>query len=145
MIVIGFCAGECTFDTDTFSGDFPLTCISSECDQTLFSYGQLTFYQHFVSSYQLVVKKQKLSVFHCKRHNLLPVFLLLCGDVRLCPGPMGSQFASNSDFENKGLQFFHMNTRSPLPKIDELRMLAKDANAASICITETWLDELIFD
>ena len=38
-----------------------------------------------------------------------------------------------------------MNTRSLLPKIDGLRILAKHTNAACICVTETWLDGTIFD
>ena len=42
---------------------------------------------------------------------------------------MESQFASRSDlkcFENKVLHFIHVNTKSLLPKIDELRVLAKE-------------------
>ena len=35
--------------------------------------------------------------------------------------------------------------RSLLPKIDELRILARDSRAACICVTETWLDGLVFD
>ena len=44
-----------------------------------------------------------------------------------------------------GLHFVHLNTRSLLPKIDERRILAKNTNAACICVTETWLDGTIFD
>ena len=148
VIVIGIRVGESTFDTNNFSDGFTLTCISSECKQTIFSYGHLTFYQHFVSINQPVVKTQKLSVSHRKRHNLVPVFLLLCGDVHPCPGPMDSQFASMPDykcFEKKGLHFIHVNTRSLLPKIDELRILARQTNTACLCISETWLDDTIFD
>ena len=35
----------------------------------------------------------------CKRRNLVPMFLLLCGDGHPCPGLIGSQFASRSDFK----------------------------------------------
>ena len=96
-----------------------------------------------------MVKKQNFTYsVPCKRRNLFPVFLLLCGDVHPCLGPMGSQFASRSDFQcfdKKGLHFVHLNVRSLLPKIDELRMLARDSRAACICITETWLDGTVFD
>ena len=61
---------------------------------------------------------------------------------------MGSQFASNSDFrcfDRKCLHVVHLTIRSLLSKTDELRILARDTRAASICITETWLDGTIFD
>ena len=61
---------------------------------------------------------------------------------------MGSHFASRSDykcFEKKGLHFIHVNTRNRLPKIDELRIRARETNAACLRITETWLDDTIFD
>ena len=86
-----------------------------------------------------------------KRNYLVPLFLLLCGDVHPCPGPMGSHFAIRSDYkclENKGLHFIHfihVNTRNLLPKIDELRILAREINAACLCISETWLDDTICD
>ena len=56
VIVIGIRVGESTFDTNNFSDGYTLTCISSECKQTIFNYGQLTFYQHFVSIYFVVVR-----------------------------------------------------------------------------------------
>lgn len=76
------------------------------------------------------------------------MYLLLCGDIHPRTGPMSSQLDSNSDykcFDKKGLHFVHLNVRSLLPKLDELRILARNTRAACICITETWLDESIFD
>ena len=35
--------------------------------------------------------------------------------------------------------------RSLLPKIDELRILARDYRAACICVTETWIDGTVLD
>ena len=100
VLVIAFRVGECTLEEKKpFSGGYSLTCTSPECKQTVFSYGQMTFYQYFVSSYQSVSKTQRLSVVHSKRHNLFKVFLLLCGDVHPCPGPMGSSFANKSDYK----------------------------------------------
>ena len=46
------------------------------------------------------------------------------------------------DFEclhSKGLNFIHLNTRSLLPKLDELRILAANTKVAVIGITESWL------
>ena len=94
VIVIRFRFGEfiTSFETGTFNDHYPT---HSSSELSVISYGHLTFYEKFVSSYQSVVKKQNLTYsVPCKRRNLVPVFLLLCGDVHPCPGPMGSQFAS---------------------------------------------------
>lgn len=146
LTMIGLRVGECMFRPTVYDGHFPTHNISVQPDIT---YGHLTFYQHFVSSYQSVVKKQKLLYsLSCKRRNVIPVYLLLCGDVHPCPGPMGSRCDNSSDysrFHKKGLHFVHLNIRSLLPKIDEVRMLARNTRAACICMTETWLDETVFD
>ena len=52
------------------------------------------------------------------------------------------------DFEclhSKGLNFIHLNTRSLLPKLDELRILAANTKVAVIGITESWLDASVTD
>ena len=41
------------------------------------------------------------------------------------------------------MHFIHLNINSVLPKIDELRLIAKKSNAAAIGLTETKLDETI--
>ncbi len=46
-------------------------------------------------------------------------------------------------FKNKGLHFIHLNARSLLPKISELKIVAQRTTAAVISISETWLDETI--
>lgn len=38
-----------------------------------------------------------------------------------------------------------MNVRSLLPKIDEIRIFVRDSNPSCILLTETWLDETVFD
>mgnify|MGYP001792126289 FL=1 len=48
-------------------------------------------------------------------------------------------------FQQKGLHFIHLNINSLLSKIDELREIAKNSNAAVIGITETKVDSSIFD
>ena len=52
------------------------------------------------------------------------------------------------DFEclhSKGLNFIHLNTRSLLPKLYDLRILAANTNVAVIGITEFWLDASVTD
>jgi len=48
-------------------------------------------------------------------------------------------------FKNRGLHFIHLNSRSILPKLDEIHLLAKSTNAAVVAVTETWLDSSVTD
>ena len=48
-------------------------------------------------------------------------------------------------FRKRGLHFLHLNINSLLPKIDEVRLIAKNSNAAVIGITELKLDKTVFD
>ena len=46
-------------------------------------------------------------------------------------------------FDSKGMHFLHMNARSLLPKLSELRQIATKSKAAVIAITESWLDSSV--
>ena len=46
--------------------------------------------------------------------------------------------------QRKGLHFIHMNVRSLVHKISELRLLATITRAAVISLSETWLDHSVF-
>ena len=48
-------------------------------------------------------------------------------------------------FEKKGLHCLHLNVRSLLSKIDELKIIAQQSRAAVIAVTETWLDCSVLD
>ena len=48
-------------------------------------------------------------------------------------------------FVKRGLHFIHINVNSLLPKIDELRSIAKKSNAAVIGITESKLDDSVLN
>ncbi len=48
-------------------------------------------------------------------------------------------------FRRKGLPFMHLNTRSLLPKIDELCHIATKTGAAVISVTGIWLDSSVVD
>ena len=76
--------------------------------------------------------------------NLL---LLLSGDISLNPGPPhNNQLQPQNEwsvFNSRGLHFIHLNINSLLPKIDELRNIAKLSNAAVIGITESKLDDSV--
>jgi hypothetical protein len=50
------------------------------------------------------------------------------------------------EFPNlKGMHFIHVNARSILPKMSELRIMAKESKAAVIAISETWLDSSVIN
>ena len=76
--------------------------------------------------------------------NLL---LLLSGDISLNPGPPHNNQlqpkSKQSIFNSRWLYFIHLNINSLLPKIEELRNLAKLSNAAVIHISESKLDNSI--
>ena len=46
-------------------------------------------------------------------------------------------------FEKRGMHFIHLNMNSLLPKIDEIRYIAKLANATVIGLSETKLDDAV--
>ena len=48
-------------------------------------------------------------------------------------------------FHKRGIHILHLNIRSLLSKIDELCYIAIKSKATIICITETWLDETVWD
>jgi hypothetical protein len=83
--------------------------------------------------------------------KFLSILLLLCGDVHPCPGPTADNVDCNTRdseykiFKNRGLHFLHVNVRSLLPKIKDIRLLAQNSHAACIGISETWLDETVSD
>lgn len=48
-------------------------------------------------------------------------------------------------FKKKGLHFMHLNARSILPKIDEIRQLISKTKVGVFCISESWLDSSVSD
>lgn len=48
-------------------------------------------------------------------------------------------------FRRQGIHFLHINVRSLLPKVDELKIIASESKAAAIGVSETWLDDSIAD
>ena len=79
---------------------------------------------------------------------LLKFLLLLSGDISLNPGPNRGQTMSGDDwklFKKRGLHLLHVNINSLLPKIDEIRYIAKMSNAAVIGLTESKLDDSVLD
>ena len=64
----------------------------------------------------------------------------------LNPGPHNNMLQPQGEwsvFTSRGLHFIHLNVNSLLPKIDELRNIAKLSNAAVIGISESKLDDSV--
>ena len=74
--------------------------------------------------------------------------LILSGDIGLNLGLVNRHQIETEDFEvfrKKGPYFIHLNMNSLLDKIEELRHLASSSNAEVIGITETKLDNTVYD
>ena len=78
----------------------------------------------------------------------LKMILVLSDDIEVNPGPFDSNQIKKEDFEvfnNKRLHFMHLNINGLLNKIEELHYIARSSNAAVIGITETKLDNTVYD
>ena len=85
-----------------------------------------------------------------KYRNLDPHFhllIILSDDIRLNPGPTHQHKIQCLNewniFKSRGLHFIHLIINSLLPKIEELRIIAKSTNTAIIGISESKLDESV--
>ena len=50
-----------------------------------------------------------------------------------------------NSFHRRGIHILHLNVRSLIPKLEELRNVAKETKAAVIGLSETWLDDSVFN
>ena len=125
------------------------------------NFGHEVIASKFISTCVCSSEKQIFKLTNVKVVNndrlLFTVCLLFCGDIHPCPGPSQAP-SSNSNshnpegrsgkfecFKQKGLHFIHINVRSLIPKIDELRLISRNSNAAVIGVSETWLDSTVMD
>ena len=75
------------------------------------------------------------------------LLLLLSGDISLSLGPTPNSVPQSfwKPFENKGLHFLYLNINSILPKLDELKAIARTTKTAIIGITESKVDNSTSD
>ena len=80
--------------------------------------------------------------------SFLCILLILSGDISLNPGSVYNNQSFHSSewnvIRSKGIHLIHLNINSLLPKTDEIRYIAERTKAAVIGITESKLDESIF-
>ena len=77
------------------------------------------------------------------------LLILLSGDISLKPGP-NYQYKLQclnewNIFKSRGLHFIHLNISSLLPKIEELRIIAKSTNTLITGISESKLHESVLE
>ena len=77
------------------------------------------------------------------------LLIILSGDISLNPGPTQQHKLQCLNkwniFKSRGLHFIHLNISSLLPKIEELRIIAKSTKAVIIGISESKLDESVLE
>ena len=83
------------------------------------------------------------------KDSFFKLLQLLLGDISLNPGPSHmNQTSGNNErnvFKARGLHFIDININSLLPKIEELHRITCLSNAAIMGISESNLDNSIFD
>ena len=82
-------------------------------------------------------------------NSFFHLLILISGDISLNPGPNHQHKLQRLNkwniFKSKCLHFIHLNINSLLPKIEELRIIAKSTNATIISISESKLDESVLE
>ena len=92
--------------------------------------------------------RNKLRIKRNECFKFYHLLILLSGDVSLNPGP--SQYPPYNDnefepFRKRGLHFLHINVKSLLSKIDELRDVVGYTKPAILGITESKFDSSVSD
>ena len=103
----------------------------------------ISFRFNYLCKFHLIPKLKRINI-----KLFLRILLLLSSGISLNPGPVYNNQSLQSNernvFRSKGIHLIHLNVNSLLPKIDEIRYIAERTKAAVIGITESKLDESIF-
>ena len=103
----------------------------------------ISFRFNYLCKFHTIPKLKRMN-----NKSFLRILLILSGDISLNPGPVYNNQSLHSNewnvFRSNGIHLIHLNVNSLLPKIDEIRYIAERTKAAVIGITESKLDESIF-
>lgn len=84
-----------------------------------------------------------------KLRLLIILLLMISGNVQPNPGPDSPMLSVPADmdtlFSSRGLHILHLNVRSLIHKMDEIRLLFASNKVGIISFSETWLDNSIND
>ena len=82
-------------------------------------------------------------------NSFFKLLILLSGDISRNPGPNHHHklqcLKKWNIFKSRDLHFIHRNVNSLLPKIEELRIIAKSTNDTIIGVSESKLDESVLE
>ena len=84
-------------------------------------------------------------IIYRNNNSYFNIILLLYGDISLTPVPTTLKNHSWDIFKKRGLHIIHLNINSLLPKIDEIRHITKSSNLSVTGLSETKLDDSVFD
>ena len=107
-----------------------------------------------------IMRNKAISQLQIKNKSFFKHLLLLSGDIAVNPGPV--QFSPDAQngipstqakngldkFEmlnKRGLHFLHVNINSVLPKLEEIRYIARSVNLSVIGLSESKLDNSVND
>ena len=107
-----------------------------------------------------IMRNKAISQLQIKNKSFFKHLLLLSGDIEVNPGPV--QFSPDAQngipstqakngldkFEmlnKRGLHFLHVNINSVLPKLEEIRYIARSVNLSVIGLSESKLDNSVND
>lgn len=129
-----------------------LSCIAVLETNFVFSEKSLVALNYFLKSKNVPSPCNKA---FSRQRFMLCLLLLMSGNIQPNPGPITSCNSPDSLISNtagkldfcmaKGLHIMHLNVRSLLPKLDEIRMMVCNRQVSVMCFTETWLDESVSD
>ena len=98
---------------------------------------------NYLCKFHLIPKLKRIN-----NKSFLRILLLLSGDISLNPGPFYNNQSLDSYewdvFRSKRIHLIHLSVNSLFPKIDEIHYIAERTKATVIGITESKLDESIF-
>lgn len=96
-----------------------------------------------------------MSKYQCRniisRSRILILLLIISGNVHVHLGPLSSTNISTLDSDlnfdkfcsRKNLGFLHINTRTLISKLDQLKLWVESTKPDVLVITETWLKKTI--
>ena len=105
----------------------------------------ISFRFNYLCTFHTIPKLKRMN-----NKSFLRILLILSGvfQIFLNPGPIYDNQSLHSNewnvFRSKGIHLIHLNVNSLFPKTDEIRYIAERTKVAVIGITESKLDESIF-
>lgn len=115
----------------------------------------LIIYSHHSTSLGVAILKQSKRGTHAvvlpfDANVQISAYFAICCDVSSNPGPVERQTllrttTNNNTHSKRSSMIVHINTRSILKHMDELRLIFGDVYPSIIAITETWLDDSVAD